>query len=47
LFVEPLDAAAFTRTIEMALTSGASGVSIFDAGAMTAERWALLAKAVS
>ena len=47
LFVEPLDAASFTRTIEMALTSGASGVSIFDAGAMTAERWALLARAVS
>ena len=47
LFVGPLDASAFTKTIEMALTSGASGVSIFDAGAMTAERWALLAKAVS
>jgi uncharacterized lipoprotein YddW (UPF0748 family) len=42
LFVGPLDAAAFTRTIEMALAGGASGVSIFDAGAMTPERWSLL-----
>jgi hypothetical protein len=47
LFVGPLDAAALTKTIQMALTSGAAGVSIFDAGAMNAERWAILAKAVS
>jgi uncharacterized lipoprotein YddW (UPF0748 family) len=47
LFVAPLDAAAFTRTVQMALTSGASGVSIFDAGAMTPERWSLLARATS
>lgn len=47
LFVGPLDAAAFTRTIEVAIAAGASGVSIFDAGAMTPERWTLLAKAVS
>jgi uncharacterized lipoprotein YddW (UPF0748 family) len=47
LFVGPLDAAGFTTAVRMALTSGASGVSIFDAGAMTAERWTLLAKAVS
>ena len=46
LFVSPLDAAAFTRTVEMALAGGAAGVSIFDAGAMTPERWQLLAKAV-
>jgi len=46
LFIDPLDAAAFTKTIEMALDGGASGVSIFDAGAMNAARWALLAKAV-
>ena len=45
LFVDPLDAAAFTKTIDMALTGGAAGVSIFDAGAMNAERWALLSKA--
>jgi hypothetical protein len=44
LFVGPLDAAEFTRTIEMALSGGASGVSIFDAGAMNAERWGLLRK---
>jgi hypothetical protein len=30
----------------MALAGGAAGVSIFDAGAMNAERWALFAKAV-
>jgi uncharacterized lipoprotein YddW (UPF0748 family) len=47
LFIDPLDAAAFTKTIEMALAGGAAGVSIFDAGAMNAERWALLAKAVA
>jgi uncharacterized lipoprotein YddW (UPF0748 family) len=44
LFVGPLDASAFTTTVQTALSSGASGVSIFDAGAMNAERWALLAK---
>jgi uncharacterized lipoprotein YddW (UPF0748 family) len=47
LFIGPLDAAAFTQTIEMALAGGASGVSLFDAGAMNAERWALLSKAVA
>jgi len=47
LFIDPLDAAAFTKTIEMALAGGAAGVSIFDAGAMNAERWALFAKAVA
>jgi len=46
LFVGPLNAADFTRTIEMAIAGGAAGVSIFDAGAMNAERWALLSKAV-
>jgi len=46
LFVGPLDAAAFARTIEMALEGGASGVSIFDAGAMTPDRWALFKKVV-
>jgi uncharacterized lipoprotein YddW (UPF0748 family) len=47
LFVGPLDASAFTTTVQAALSSGASGVSIFDAGAMNAERWALLAKSTS
>jgi uncharacterized lipoprotein YddW (UPF0748 family) len=46
LYVGPLDAAAFTETIEMAFAGGASGASIFDAGAMNAERWALFAKTV-
>ena len=46
LFIDPLDAAAFTKTIEMALAGGAAGVSIFDAGAMNPERWTLFAKAV-
>jgi hypothetical protein len=46
LFIDPLDAAAFTKTIEMALAGGAAGVSIFDAGAMNPDRWALFAKAV-
>ena len=46
LFVGPLDAAAYTQTIDMARAGGAAGVSIFDAGAMNAERWALFAKAV-
>jgi hypothetical protein len=47
LFVGPLDAAAFTTTVQAALSAGAAGVSIFDAGAMNAERWALLAKLTS
>jgi hypothetical protein len=46
LFVQPLDAAAFTTTVRMAIDGGASGVSIFDAGAMTPERWALLPNAL-
>jgi hypothetical protein len=47
LFVSPLSAEEFTRTIEMALAGGAAGVSIFDHGAMTPERWQLLAKAIA
>jgi uncharacterized lipoprotein YddW (UPF0748 family) len=47
LYVADLSGPDFTRTIEMALGSGARGVSIFDAGAMTDERWALFAKAVA
>ena len=46
LFVQPLDADAFTATVRMAIDGGAAGVSIFDAGAMTPERWTLLAKLV-
>lgn len=44
LFVGPLDAADFRKTVDMALSGGASGVSIFDAGAMNAERWGLFAE---
>jgi uncharacterized lipoprotein YddW (UPF0748 family) len=47
LFVSPLSADDFTRTIDMALAGGATGVSIFDYGAMTPERWQLLAKAIA
>jgi uncharacterized lipoprotein YddW (UPF0748 family) len=47
LFVGPLDADAFTKSIQEARANGAAGVSIFDAGAMNPARWALLAKAVS
>ena len=42
LFVGPLSAVDFQRTVRMALDGGAAGVSIFDAGAMTAARWTLL-----
>jgi len=47
LYVQPLDAAEFTTTVRMAIDGGASGVSIFDAGAMTPERWTLLSKALA
>jgi len=41
LFVSPLSDADLTRTVRMAIDGGASGVSIFDAGAMTPARWRL------
>ena len=47
LYVAPLSAGDFTKTIDMAIGGGAAGVSIFDFGAMTPERWQLLKKAVS
>jgi hypothetical protein len=43
LFVAPLSPADFTRTIQMALDGGASGVSIFDAGALNEDRLRLCA----
>jgi len=46
MFVSPMTDAEFTRTIEQALSNGAAGVSIFDAGAMNPARWALLGKVV-
>jgi len=42
LFVGPLNEADFARTVRMALEGGAPGVSLFDAGAMTAARWTRL-----
>jgi uncharacterized lipoprotein YddW (UPF0748 family) len=45
LYIGPLDDAAFARTIDVAIGAGASGVSLFDAGAMNAARWGLFAKA--
>src|SRR5579871_5417678 len=39
LFVSPLSDADFETTIGMALGAGASGVSLFDAGAMNPKRW--------
>ena len=47
LYVPPLDAAELTRTIEMAMAGGASGISIFDAGAMNADRWAAVSRALA
>lgn len=46
LFVSPMSDADFSRTIDMALQGGASGVSLFDAGAMNPARWSLFAKVV-
>jgi uncharacterized lipoprotein YddW (UPF0748 family) len=46
LYVPPLDAAAFTTTVRTAIDAGAAGVSLFDAGSMNPERWALFTKAV-
>jgi uncharacterized lipoprotein YddW (UPF0748 family) len=39
IYVPPLDAQEFTKTLEMAIAGGASGVSLFDAGAMKPELW--------
>ena len=47
LYIADLPAEEFARTIDMALAGGADGVSIFEAGAMTDDRWALFAKAVA
>jgi uncharacterized lipoprotein YddW (UPF0748 family) len=39
LFVSGMDEAAFTKTVEIALNAGASGVSIFSDGAMDDAKW--------
>ena len=46
LYVADLPPADFSRTIQMAVEGGARGVSIFDAGAMTDQRWSLFSRAV-
>jgi hypothetical protein len=46
LYAPPLEAAEFTATVRMAIEGGAAGVSIFDAGAMSPERWSVLSKAL-
>ena len=46
LYVDPLSDAEFARTIRMAIDGGASGVSLFEAGAMSPARWAVFAKAI-
>lgn len=46
IYVPDLSNEELARTIRMAYDGGASGVSIFDAGAMTPERWQVFARAV-
>jgi uncharacterized lipoprotein YddW (UPF0748 family) len=46
LFVSPMSDSELARTIELALSAGAAGVSMFDFGAMNPARWALLKKVV-
>jgi uncharacterized lipoprotein YddW (UPF0748 family) len=46
LFIGPLSGPDFTETIAMALSGGAAGVSLFDLGALTAERRAAFARAI-
>jgi uncharacterized lipoprotein YddW (UPF0748 family) len=47
LYVPPLEPPELAQTIAMAFEGGASGVSIFDAGAMNADRWKTFAAAVA
>jgi len=47
LYVDPLSASEFKTTIDMAVTGGATGISIFDFGAMTDERWQIARRAIS
>src|SRR5262249_41737548 len=39
LYIAPLEAVDFTKTIETAFAGGANGVSLFDIGAMNEDRW--------
>jgi uncharacterized lipoprotein YddW (UPF0748 family) len=47
LYVDPLSAADLTRSIDLARSAGAAGVSIFDLGAMTPERWRVVQQSMS
>ena len=47
LYVPPLAAADFSTTVRTAIDAGAAGVSLFDAGAMTSERWTLFTTAIA
>ncbi len=47
LYVDPLSPADFTRSIDLARAAGAAGVSVFDFGAMTPERWRVMQRAVA
>jgi uncharacterized lipoprotein YddW (UPF0748 family) len=47
LFVPDLDEDELRRTIAMALEGGARGIAIFDAAAMTAPRWKIVAGALA
>jgi len=46
LFVHGMDDVVFTQTVEMALQGGASGVSLFSDGAMTADKWNTFRKVI-
>lgn len=47
LYVDPMSETDFTRSIEAARAAGAAGVSVFDLGAMTPERWRVMQRAVA
>ena len=47
LYVPPLEPPELAQTISMAFEGGASGVSLFDAGAMNADRWKTFAAAAA
>jgi predicted kinase len=44
LFVPGMDEATFTRTVEIALEAGASGVSVFSDGGMDGAKWKALGR---
>ena len=42
IYVDPLSGTDFARSIDVARAAGAAGVSVFDLGAMTPERWRVM-----